>query len=301
MTIRDEYSSWPLGRQLQVLFIGAGLLLTGILIIITKFQLDWLRSQVTTKSSVVLTDNLLKQMRDLGSMEAQYIASEFSNYITFAKNLKRTDSIVLGFGYYNNTNPFKQGTVVNSSSITQGTITYSTGVYFTSESSLDSAGVNLENTDTSMDAIYPLIYQDSYLGYYQGYEQNQIIHYYPGSLTTDTTYTPLVREWYYKAAENTSRVIITEPYTDSTTGYWIVTISKAITDNNNKLFGVAGVDVTLKSLTSDTSNVKILNSGFLMLVSAGGMILTLPAGWDASGSSTLRIYDTTNTGITSDQ
>lgn len=301
MGIREDYSKWPLGRQLQVIFISSGFLLALILIIITKFQLDWLRGQVTGNSSKVIQDNVLSHMHSLGSIEAKYLTNEFSNYIAIVKNLNRTDSMILGFGYYGNESPFQPGTPVSHDIYSDTDIDYTTGCYM-SRLVLSAEGEALEIQDSSMDKVYPLIYNSNFLGLYQGYEIDEIIHYYPGYITSDLEYTPLVREWYYKAVDNPTEVIITEPYTDSTTGIWVVTVSTAILDLDGNIYGVAAADITLKTLTTKTSEAKVLELGFALLISQGGMVLAMPDSWQPIDSSTtLRIYDESNTGISETQ
>ena len=43
MGLKEDFNLWPLGRQLQVLFIVSGLLLSLLLVVITKFQVEWIR------------------------------------------------------------------------------------------------------------------------------------------------------------------------------------------------------------------------------------------------------------------
>ena len=52
---------------------------------------------------------------------------------------------------------------------------------------------------------------------YSGFQIDEIIHTYPGVFSSDRTYSPVVREWYYQAQDNINRTMITEPYQDATT------------------------------------------------------------------------------------
>ena len=299
MGIREDYNNWPLGRQLQVIFITSGFILSLILVVITQFQLEWLRSQVLDNSTKVINDNLLTQMHNLGQLEANYIGTEFANYIATVLDLNRTDSIVLGFGFYSDTSPFVTGTPTDNSNYQSGVTDYTTGCFMSTYG--DASGFPLSIKDTPMDQIYPLIYNFNYLYMYQGYETEELIHYYPAHLTTDIAYTPLVREWYYKAVAAPGTVIITEPYTDSDTGLWVVTVSTALIDLTRSVFGVAAADITLQMLTEKISKVQVLEQGFALLVSAGGMVLTMPASWGSTSTGSVRIFDTTTTGISQAQ
>lgn len=296
MGIREDYNQWPLGRQLNVLFLTSGFLLTAILVIITVFQLNWLRAQIQDSSTTVLENNIIDQMRTLGKVQAKFIGQEFFNYASTTSNLQLLDTVVQGFGYYNNSNPFKPGSPIQSSSATSNDSYYSQAMFY-SPGTLSNDGIALEAQDSSIDNIYFYLYNNDYLGMYQGFETDQILHFYPGSPIT-SGYTPIVREWFYKANESPNKVIITEPYINSGTGDWIVTISYAVKNTSGNVFGVAACDVTLTALNSIISTFTILNSGFIILVSSGGMVLTVPAAWGSSN--TIRIYETSSTGITSD-
>lgn len=299
MGIREDYSQWPLGRQLQVIFITAGFLLSLILIIITRFQLDWLRDKILNDSTQALDDNLIYQMQKLGEIESEYLGSQFSNYIAHVRNLNYTDRNIQGYSEYP-ISPFKPAEYWWHAEIKEDFTDYTKPVYY-SKFGEDAITAIMEK-DSAINQIYNLTYSEEYISLFQGFKEKEVLHYYPGILSTSSDYTPLVREWYYKAQTSIGNVVITEPYQDANTDKWIISISTAMLDNDDKLFGVAAADVSLESLTNKTSAVKILETGFLMLVSSGGMILTMPESWKPSDTTlTLRVFDTTYTGITKAQ
>ena len=298
MSIRESYNNWPLTRQLQVSFSISGFILSLIIVIITKFQLDWLQSQVIDNSTTVINANLLTHMHNLGRLEANYLSKEFANNIATVLDFSRTDSIILGFGFYSNTSPFLTGTPIDHSNYKSGVNNYTTGCFMSSNG--DAAGFPLSIEDTPMDQIYPFIYNYYYLGMYQGYKIEKLTHYYPAHLITDHTYSPLVREWYYKAAAAPGSVVITEPYIDSVTGLWVITVSTALIDLTHSVFGVAAVDITLQLITYKISQIQVLEQGFALLVSAMGMVLAMPPSW-GSTTDLVRIFDTATTGITEAQ
>ena len=301
MGLREDFNHWPLGRQLQFLFILSGLFLSLILVVITKFQLDWLRDKITNDSTDCVEERIMIQMEALGQIEGKYIQQELTNYITFIHNLKLIDEIYNDFNTDYLLNPFKETVAHAHSDIDEetnqvGEMRY--GVYYTKYSALSKAGEKLVKNESCFNPIYPTMYMDEYEGYYQGYEIDEILVSYPG-YRRDSTYTPLVREWYYKAADDKYNIAITEPYIDAFTSSWLISASEAILKNKDEVYGVAAVDVSLATLTTKTSTMKILDSGFAMLVSSGGMILTVPASWKTSSEvSSIRIFDTVYTGIT---
>lgn len=298
MGIKEQYSSWSLSRQIQLNFTLSAFFLTAIIVIITQFQLEWLQNDMNTWSAEVLKNNLLNQMEALGYTSASYISLEFRDYINVVNTIKDIDRAVLGFT--NTSCAIKSSSPVQSNTYSANTLDYTTGAFYSQYSSLSSDGINLENKDAAMDQIYPMLYSSDFTGIYQGYYTDEIIHYYPGTLfttTSTTSYTPLVREWFYKAANAPYQVIITEPYPDAGTGMWVVTVSIAILDDKQAVYGVAGVDITLELLTQKISNITILENGFAMLVSLEGTILTMPQSW---GSQTnIKIYQEDYTGISS--
>ncbi|OMJ87775.1 hypothetical protein SteCoe_10417 [Stentor coeruleus] len=302
MGILENYSQWPLSRQLQVVFIISCFLLTLVLVIITRIQLDWLRDKIIKDSTKVLEDNLISQMIKFGEFESKFMSNEFSNYIAHVRSLNHTDRIVLGYSDYKKS-PFNRTIPVWHENVAENSLDYSQAVFY-SRLGKTADVVDIMDKDSAIDKIYPNIYSEEYISLYQGFQVGEILHYYPGIMTEGTDYTPLVREWYYKAAGDIGNIIFTEPYIDITTGQWIITVSTAMLDNSDspKFFGVAAADITLVSITSKISKIKILDTGFLMLVSSGGMILTMPESWKPSDSTlTLRIFDTTYTGISETQ
>ena len=212
MGIRDSFANWSLRQQIQVVFILTGFFLTALLIIITKFQLEWLHDSMKSSSTSLLKNSVLAKMSILGSSKANYIALEFNNYIKLDKTLRDFDRAILGF---NGTikNPVSQGTPLQSTSIAVGTKNYTSGAFF-SKNELSALGTSLEQTDSAMDQLYPIMRNTKILNLYQGYQQDEIIHMYPGVNYADSSYTPLVREWYYKAENDPTHTIITEPFID---------------------------------------------------------------------------------------
>jgi Cache domain len=296
--VEFRYSNWPLGRQLKLNLVSASLLVCLVLILITKYQLDWLRSQMTENYMSLLNSNIKIQMDILCQEEASYIQQEFNNFIETVVRLNKINRMILGFG---SIPPFKVDPPVQDTEYSLTDNDYSTGCFMSSYNPLSSAGVLLESLQAGMDKIYPLMNHSNYLYMYSGFEIDEIIHYYPSSYTGNRLYTPIVREWYYSAKDNPESVIITEPYPDDETFIWIVTVSKAILDSQNNFYGVSACDITLEDLTTRTSNYKILENGFTILVSKGGMILTTPKSWNNTKSQAYQIFDESYTGISQDK
>jgi hypothetical protein len=134
----------------------------------------------------------------------------------------------------------------------------------------------------------------TYVNIYQGFELKEIYNRYPGVNYETTSYTPIVREWYFRAAESPKETILTEPYIDPLTNTWVFSTSIAIKNSTKDVIGVAGADITLKSITEKITHISLLD-GYEILVTEAGMILTKPASWNIE--ETARIYDTSETGF----
>lgn len=83
---------------------------------------------------------------------------------------------------------------------------------------------------------------------------------------------PRKRPWYREAMQSNGKAIITEPYTSSTSGKLVITISKKLEDNS----GVVGIDITINTLRKIANQVKIGQKGFITLVDQHRTIISHP-------------------------
>ncbi|WP_270566919.1 methyl-accepting chemotaxis protein [Clostridium beijerinckii] len=81
------------------------------------------------------------------------------------------------------------------------------------------------------------------------------------------------REWYKKAKEADGKVVYIKPYKDSVTGKQVMTVAQAVKDNNGQITGVIVVDMSLDSMQEYISNIKLLNTGFIVLVDNDGDVV----------------------------
>jgi hypothetical protein len=258
-------------------------------------QLDWLREYLTKKSDEVLNEKIQQQLKALGSVQSRYISNEIQNFMSLVSSNKRSSEIFHNFNNEYLKNPFVETEPqIHSKYVNR---TYTTGVYY-SRNTISSEGWEIINQASCFNYFYPLMYRSEYLGYYSGYEIDEIYNGYPGRRRT-RPYTPLVREWYYQAIQEVGYLIVTEPYVDFITRMFVITISQAIVDKENKPFGATALDVTLAEITKSISGMSILGNGFGILVSRAGMILTLPVYWkrQEQGDATVKIFDKANTGL----
>ena len=162
-------------------------------------------------------------------------------------------------------------------------------VYLTEKSALKNAGSEVEtymdltssiqmtpmsNSSTEQN-VYSLFEQfaeshDGISYIYFGNEQGGYIQWPQGPV--EANYDPRPRPWYQTALEGRGKAIRTKAY------YWepddatIISTVKTIT-NNGQLVGVSGMDVSLNQLTQMVKQIKVGESGYLMLVEDTGNIL----------------------------
>lgn len=91
------------------------------------------------------------------------------------------------------------------------------------------------------------------------------------------SYDPRVRPWYKAALANPGKAQRTAAY------YWapddavLIGTVRTVNDSQGNLAGVVGLDVSLKQLTDLVKQIKIGETGYLMLVEDGGNVLVDPS------------------------
>ena len=92
--------------------------------------------------------------------------------------------------------------------------------------------------------------------------------------TPDADWFPPNRPWFKDAVKNSGEFAITDPYVDSMTGSICTTISKDVKDKNNKLLGVAAIDIILDNLSATMAEIEISENAKGYIVNADGLFIT---------------------------
>jgi len=92
-----------------------------------------------------------------------------------------------------------------------------------------------------------------------------------------SNYDPRVRPWYKAAVAAPGTTVRTDAYYWAPDDVSLIGIVHTIADASGKLVGVVGLDVSLKQLTELVKNIKLGDSGYLMLVEASGNVLVDPS------------------------
>ncbi|OMJ81761.1 hypothetical protein SteCoe_17702 [Stentor coeruleus] len=296
MGIKDKFNSLKLEYQLQISIIISSALICGTLIVITYFQLDWLRGMIIAETEKTLTDKIYSSMENIGLAESRRMENYIQIYMNYIENLKTIEEEALGLNemgeYFNNNQA-----PVQDNTLEDDEISYDKGTFMTRLSGLSDKGKDLELKQAVMDLIFPKMYRENMVFIYAGFEINEISHRYPGIKIVDRTYSPITREWYYKADDNKGIPVLTEPHIDEFTSDWVFSVSLSLVDNNNKIFGAVGVDLRIKPYIDIVDKYTILDTGFIIIVSEAGNMLNIPKQWDFDNSMHIKIYNET-VGIT---
>ena len=87
-------------------------------------------------------------------------------------------------------------------------------------------------------------------------------------------YDSRTRDWYRKAVEGRGKVAFSDPYIDLELKKTVVTVARALFDDNGKLLGVVGGDILLDALDDFVRNIRTLDKGYGFLLLEDGMLLS---------------------------
>ncbi|MBR1674639.1 MAG: response regulator [Eubacterium sp.] len=85
-------------------------------------------------------------------------------------------------------------------------------------------------------------------------------------------YDPTKRDWYKTTVGGAGNVVIVSPYVDAQTGNVIISVGKALTDNNNAL----ALDLTLSGVQEIVENIQINGYGYGFILNKDSMIISHP-------------------------
>lgn len=88
-------------------------------------------------------------------------------------------------------------------------------------------------------------------------------------------YQPKARGW-YALAKTTDQAVWTDTYIDAFTGLPVVTVAKQVFNDNNKMVGVVSTDISLDVISDTYRDMKVGNTGFLMITDSIGNIISHP-------------------------
>lgn len=126
-----------------------------------------------------------------------------------------------------------------------------------------------------IDIFYSYLKTHPYINsVYMGRENGSFVRSYPRP--KPTKYDPRERPWYKIAKENPDKIMVTEPYISVTSDDVNIGVVKALVDENKKVYGVVGADITLDKLTEFVSHIKLIKGRYIVIFDKNKKILTYP-------------------------
>lgn len=286
MRILKKFKEISLSKQLQVLFTVSASILIFFLILVSYYLIYWLKSKLTEDITVLVSQVQEDQLIRLMELNSGLISTEFSYYLSLSVYLGNLHTEICEGKF-----PLSAGE--GTFDVTEAKKS-DKGSFFTKDI-LSTEGQDLVHNESSLDQVFPFLKSSNLLQIYLGFEVDYLFHSYPPT-QMPVGYNPSIREWYYTAKSSYKRGVFTEPYIDASSRMWVISTSYGIYCYDN-FVGVAATDITLKSLRNRLSEASLLNGGFFMLVSASGIVVTMPPTWNGE---TVRLNDTELTGFSSE-
>ncbi len=91
-----------------------------------------------------------------------------------------------------------------------------------------------------------------------------------------SSYDPRVRPWYKAAMSAPGKAQRSAAYYWASDDAVLIGTSRTVSDSQGAIIGVVGLDVSLKQLTDLVKQIKIGQTGYLMLAESGGNVLVDP-------------------------
>lgn len=114
------------------------------------------------------------------------------------------------------------------------------------------------NTASQFDETYTGIY-----GYINGQYVDGV------GWTPPEEYDPTARDWYIDTSAAQGKTLIVSPYVDAETGNVIISVCKALSDNNN----VLGLDLTLSHVQEIVEDIQINGNGYGFILNYDGTVV----------------------------
>ncbi len=132
-----------------------------------------------------------------------------------------------------------------------------------------------EGKESEMAKLFKLIHDNNpnigkvYVGTIHGGFVSSVVAKMP------VAYDPRVRGWYKLSAAEHESVHMTEPFR-SATGQPIISVTRAVKGTDGTFLGAVGFSVNLIAITEMIDNIKLGETGYVMLISKTGMIVADP-------------------------
>lgn len=190
---------------------------------------------------------------------------------------------ILGIGTYNQSKSILNEKLNLTTTQTLTEVNNSVTTYFhglgdmISLLATDDGFQNIEIEDTSDDVLTILSKvkntdKDIFTSYFATADKRFLV--YPSQKLPDG-YDATTKQWYKQAIEHPRQAIISSPYKDASSGQIVVTLAETV-ENNGKIVGVTGLDITVDTLIDRMAISKVGNSGYVFISDIDGNIISHP-------------------------
>ena len=152
----------------------------------------------------------------------------------------------------------------------------------------------VENLGT-LNVLIPDIFNPFLMYMSIAFAEDDLYFVFPG-LRINDVYFANSRSWFLGAYNAGGEIFSSEPYKDTFTKEWLISISKAIYYQDGSFRAVVGIDYFLKFFYESINDVKILSSGFACIVSHSGLVVSDVPIWENEDYD-VRIYEPEKTGL----
>lgn len=111
-----------------------------------------------------------------------------------------------------------------------------------------------------------------------------MIQYPDLGLMNNPDFDPRTRDWYKSAVASNGEIVISDPHQSASTGEWVITISKQLTDGS----GVVATNLGMDSLFELINGIKVGEEGYPFLMTSSQVMIahpTIESGTDVSAQS----------------
>jgi len=251
------------------------------------------RSKAGIQAMSIFTEELFAEDSQFGFKES-YVELEFRNsYVNFTIDNGSTEVLPPGI-YYNSS--YNERYVSNECSSYFLPNTVNNSDY---EANMTPAISNTINRSAFLDIFFKPFMDNNpnFVKLYAGFEVGHIFRLYPGQYRDNRSYDPTQRSWYRDAKATPDEVIITSPYIDAGGMGWMISMAKAVTDDNGTFIGVVSGDIVISDIQKNVLDVTFLETGYAALIEEKDDNWTVVAHpeWDYINSNhTVNITDVEN-------
>lgn len=164
-------------------------------------------------------------------------------------------------------------------------------VWFDKDNSNETSEQYLDESSI-MDNVWRSVVQSNqkYSGLYVGFENGlfrhlpyvNLDHFATMSYTclldqqTTTGYDPRCRNWYIEAKDDNDNIHFTEPYVDATSGFVLISASKALVQSGTGFIGAFGLDISMQDLETFVLAEQVLDNGYSYLANSERDLIVYP-------------------------